>query len=154
MAQISTKTTQGSKAIAANKKFMTRFVDFINTADPKLADELVSPDAIFHIPGRPDPLKGPSGYLNVIAMMRSGFPDIQWSLDEMVVEPNKVAARYTMRGTHEGAFAGIAPTGRKISVQALNIYELCNGQIIREIGQPDMMALMQQIGGAPKQDLS
>lgn len=137
----------GAKAITANHQFMKRFVDFINTADPKMADELVSPDAIFHIPGRPDPLKGPEGYLTVIAMMRSGFPDIQWTLEEMVVEPNKVAARYTMRGTHQGVFFGIAPTGRKIAVQALNIYELGNGQIVREIGQPDMMALMQQIGG-------
>jgi steroid delta-isomerase-like uncharacterized protein len=147
---MSMKTAQDTQAITANKTFMKRFVDFINTADPKLADELVSPDAIFHIPGRPDPLTGPSGYLTVIAMMRSGFPDIQWSLEETVVEPDKIAARYTMRGTHNGSFAGVAPTGRKISVQALNIYELRNGQIIREIGQPDMMALMQQIGDAPK----
>ena len=41
---------------------------------------------------------------------------------------------------------GVPPTGRTIAVQALNIYHLSNGQIVREYGQPDMMGLMQQIG--------
>src|SRR6185312_15169179 len=56
-----------------------------------MARDLVSPNAIFHVPGRPDPLTGPEGYLAIIAMMRGGFPDIQWTLEEMVVEPTKVA---------------------------------------------------------------
>jgi predicted ester cyclase len=82
-------------------------------------------------------------------MMRGGFPDIQWTIDEMVAEPTKVAARFTMRGTHRGPFFGVAPTGKRITVQALNIYHLSHGQIVKEYGQPDMMALLQQIGGVP-----
>jgi steroid delta-isomerase-like uncharacterized protein len=135
--------------IDASRRLMTRFVEFINTASATMATELVSPAAIFHVPGRPEPAKGPQGYLEVIGMMRGGFPDIQWTLDEMVVEPTKVAARFTMRGTHRGPFFGVAPTGRRITVQALNIYHLDHGQIVREYGQPDMMALLQQIGAVP-----
>ena len=62
-----------------------------------MARDLVSPNAIFHVPGRPDPLTGPEGYLAIIAMMRGGFPDIQWTLEEMVVEPMKVAALHDAR---------------------------------------------------------
>ena len=61
-----------------------------------------------------------------------------------------VAARFTMRGSHQGAFLGVSPTGRTIAVQALNIYHLSNSQIVKEYGQPDMMGLMQQIGGVPQ----
>jgi predicted ester cyclase len=43
---------------------------------------------------------GPAGYLAIIGMMRSGFPDIQWTLEEIVAEDDKIAARFTMRGTH------------------------------------------------------
>ena len=129
---------------------MRRFVEFINTADSAMARDLVSPDAAFHVPGRPDPLTGPEGYLAIIAMMRGGFPDIQWTLEEMVVEPTKVAARFTMRGSHQGPFLGIPPTGRTIAVQALNIYHLSDGHIVKEYGQPDMMGLMQQIGALPQ----
>jgi hypothetical protein len=71
----------------------------------RLDVELISPDAIFHIPGRPEPMSGPAGYLAIIGMMRVGFPDIQWALEEMVAEDDKVAARFTMRGTHRGTFS-------------------------------------------------
>lgn len=134
----------------ANRQFMARFVEFINTAEPRLATELVSPDAVFHVPGRSEPVHGPEGYLEIVAMMRSGFPDIQWTLEETVVEGNVIAARFTMRGTHRGAFMGTPPTGKTIAVQALNIYRLSHGKIVSEVGQPDLLGLMQQIGMLPR----
>ena len=54
-------------------------------------------------------------------MMRGGFPDIQWTLEETIAEGDKVAARFTMRGTHNGTFYGVPPTGKKIGVKAMNI---------------------------------
>jgi steroid delta-isomerase-like uncharacterized protein len=133
----------------ANKLVMARFTEFINTASEKLAQELISPDAVFHVPGKSDPMRGPAGYLSIIGMMRAGFPDIQWTLEEMVAEGDKVAARFTMRGTHRGTFAGVPPTGKSITVQALNIYRLSGGQFVEERGQPDMLVLLQQIGAIP-----
>ena len=55
-------------------------------------------------------MRGPDGYLAMIGMMRSGFPDIQWTLEEMIAEDDMVAARFTMRGTHRGTFFGVPPT--------------------------------------------
>jgi steroid delta-isomerase-like uncharacterized protein len=133
----------------ANKLTMHRFVEFINTASQKLAEELISPNAIFHVPGRPEPMRGPAGYLAIIEMMRGGFPDIQWTLEEMVAEGDKVAARFIMRGTHQGTFFGVAPSGKKIAVQAMNFYRLSDGKFVEERGQPDMLGLLQQIGAAP-----
>ena len=132
-----------------NKLVMGRFTDFINTASEKLADELISPDAIFHVPGRAEPVRGPAGYLAIIGMMREGFPDIQWTLEEMIAEGEKVAARFTMRGTHHGTFFGVPPTGKPIVVQAMNFYRLSRGQFVEERGQPDLLALLQQIGAVP-----
>jgi steroid delta-isomerase-like uncharacterized protein len=126
---------------------MKRFTNFINTADQTLASELISPDARFHVPGNPEPLRGPAGYLETIGMMRSGFPDIRWTLEEMISENEKVAARFTMRGTHRGVFLGVQPTGRKIEVQAMNFYYFSKNQIVEERGQPDLFALVQQIDG-------
>ena len=135
---------------AENKKqLMNRFVKFINTASEQLAGELISPDAIFYVPGQPEPMHGPAGYLAIIGMMRSGFPDIQWILEDSVTESDKVAARFIMQGTHQGAFFGIPPTGKSIKVQAINFYRFANGQIVEEYGQPDMLGLLQQIGAVP-----
>ena len=128
---------------------MRRFVEFINTGSEELAQELISPDAVFHVPGRPEPMRGPAGYLAVIGMMRSGFPDIQWTLEEMISEDDKVAARFTMRGTHHGSFFGVPPTGKTIAVQAMNFYRLSGGQFVEERGQPDLLGLLMQIGAVP-----
>ena len=132
-----------------NKIAMSRFLEFINTASESLAQELISPAAIFHVPGTPEPMRGPAGYLAIIGMMRGGFPDIQWTLEETVAEGDKVAARFTMRGTHRGTFFGVPPTGKMIKVQAMNIYRLSDGQFVEEHGQPDMLGLLQQIGAVP-----
>lgn len=129
--------------------FMARFVEFINSADEKLANELVSPNAIFHVPGRPEPMTGPAGYMAIVAMMRGGFSDIQWTLEEAIAEENKIAARFMMSGTHTGPFMGVPPSHKTIHVQALNIYHLENGKIVKEYGQPDLLGLLMQLGAFP-----
>ena len=132
-----------------NKLTMNRFLEFINTADEKLAEELISKDAIFYVPGQPEPMRGPAGYFAIIGMMRGGFPDIQWSLEDTVAENDKVAALFIMHGTHQGTFFGVPPTGKTIKVQAMNLYRFSNGQITEEYGQPDLLGLLQQIGVVP-----
>ena len=141
---------QTTRRTDENRQFMDRFVRFINTADARMAAELVSPQAVFQVPDRAEPVRGPEGYLEIIGMMRGGFPDVQWTLEETVIEGDVLAARYTMRGTHHGPFFGMPPTGKAIAVQALNIYRLSAGKIVSEVGQPDLLGLLQQIGALPK----
>ena len=130
-------------------EFFKQFVQFINTADENLAQQLISPAAKFWVPTQSEPLQGPKGYLMIVLMMRSGFPDIQWTLEEMITEDDRVAARFTMRGTHQGEFFGVPATGKPITVQAMNFYRLAGNQIIEEFGQPDMLGLLKQIGAVP-----
>lgn len=132
-----------------NKAVMLRFLEFINTASPQLANEVISPKAIFYVPGRPEPMRGPSGYLEIINMMRGGFPDIQWKIEDLVAEDERIAVRFTMRGTHKAPFFGVPPTEKSINVQAMNFYRLLDGQILEEYGQPDLLGLLQQIGAFP-----
>jgi steroid delta-isomerase-like uncharacterized protein len=132
-----------------NKRLMKRFVEFINTASEVLSKELIAAEAKFFVPSQTEPLYGPTGYLNIINMMRSGFSDIQWELEDMVAENSKIAARFTMRGTHSGTFLGVPATFRAIEVKAVNFYRFHNDQIIEEFGQPDLLNLLQQIGAMP-----
>jgi steroid delta-isomerase-like uncharacterized protein len=129
--------------------FFKQFVQFINTADENLAQQLISPVAKFYVPGQLEPLQGPKGYLKIIAMMRSGFPDIQWTIEDMITENDKVAVRFIMRGTHQGEFFGVPATRKPIAVQAMNFYRLAGDQIIEEFGQPDLLGLLKQIGAIP-----
>ena len=135
--------------IELNKRLMRKFTEFINSASKQMAEELISPEAIFFVPGHTEPMRGPAGYLAIIGMMRAGFPNIQWSLDELVAEDDKVAARFTMRGLHQGEFFGVPPSGKKIEVKAMNFYRIADGKFVEEHGQPDLLGLLQQIGAVP-----
>jgi steroid delta-isomerase-like uncharacterized protein len=137
-------------SIESNRLAMQRFLEFINTANPKMAEELIAADASFFVPGDPEPIRGPAGYMNVLGMMRGGFSDIQWTLEETIAEGDNVAARFTMRGTHDGTFYGVPATGKKIEVRAMNFYRLRGGQFVEEYGQPDLLELLQQIGAIPR----
>ncbi|KAF5863345.1 hypothetical protein ETB97_010225 [Aspergillus alliaceus] len=125
---------------------MRRFVDFINSNDEIVGKEVVSESAVFHVPFSDTPRKGLAGYMEILAMMRGGYPDIHWSLEETVIEGDKVVAQFTIRGTHGGEFFGIPASGRRIETMAMNLYRFTDGKIVEERGLPDLFGMMIQIG--------
>jgi predicted ester cyclase len=76
------------------------------------------------------PVDGQAAYIEGVRAVGTGFPDYHWDLQELIVEENTIAARLIGRGTHTGAFDGIAPTGRKITIQELVVYHFAAGKII------------------------
>ncbi|KAF5845287.1 hypothetical protein GGP41_002879 [Bipolaris sorokiniana] len=132
-----------------NLPHLARFIEFINSGDATIGQEVVSESALFHVPFGPEPLKGLDGYMQILGMMRSAFPDISWTLQETIAEGDKVVARFETRGTHQGAFMGVPASGKRICMTALNIYRFEDGKIVEERGQPDIFGLMVQIGAVP-----
>ncbi len=128
---------------------MQRFVEFINTGDASIGRQVISPDAEFLTPFSPEPFRGLEGYLQILGIMRSAFSDVQWRIERLVVEGDTVVARFELRGTHDGEFLGTAPTGRPVAVHASNFYRFADGLIVDEVGQPDLMGLLRQIGALP-----
>ena len=130
-----------------NKELMKKFERMINTADDELAAELVADDAPFYTPASPEPLYGGKGYLSVVHWMRQGFSDVQWKLNDMVADEEKVAAYWTLTGTHDGEFLGISPTGNKISVSVMNFYYFnAQGKITNDIAAEGMIGILRGIG--------
>jgi steroid delta-isomerase-like uncharacterized protein len=133
-----------------NKAVYRRFMDEIfNKGRLDLVDELVSQSYQLHdaSPGTP---QGPEAIRQVVSMFRSAFPDLNISLDELLAEGDKVAARSTMRGTHRGAIFGIEPSGKAVEVQGLTMVTIRDGRLQESWVKNDVMALMSQLGaGAP-----
>jgi predicted ester cyclase len=83
----------------------------------ELIDELFSPDFLDRDPndtsqGRHDP----DGVKPVVEAFRNAFPDPEGTLEDQTAEDDKVVNRYTWRGTHQGEFLGVAPTGRRVEL--------------------------------------
>jgi steroid delta-isomerase-like uncharacterized protein len=132
--------------IEAHKALVRRFVDeFWNSGNLTAADKLMTGDAVVH-----EPVAGTPEDLKVMAtMIRSAFPDWHSTVEEMLVEGDRVAERWTGRGTHLGEFQGLAPTGKQVVVPGVVFYRIADGKIAEFRGQFDRMSLMQQLGVVP-----
>lgn len=84
-----------------------------------------------------------------IILFEAGLPNYQVIPKDIIVEGNKVVLRGIVEGEHKGDLFGVAPTGRKVSVDLIIIYELENNKIVNHWMQADTVAMMQQIGSMP-----
>jgi steroid delta-isomerase-like uncharacterized protein len=128
-----------------NKALVRRFVEeFWNQGNTATADELMAPEAEIHMPtGEVVDLDGLKGFAGAF---RESFPDWHSTFEELIAEGDRVAERWTGRGTHRGALQGIAPTGKRVEVPGSVFYRIVDGKIVEFRGQLDMMGLMQQLG--------
>ncbi|MCK6623763.1 MAG: ester cyclase [Anaerolineae bacterium] len=139
-------STETNKAIA--RRF---FEEIWNKGNLAVADELLALNVVLHIPGQPDgDIVGLAAYkVRVITYLRTAFPDLQSTIEEMVAEGDKVVVRWTWRATHRGEFWGVAPTGQQITYEGISILRLADGKIVDDRFQADMLGLMQQFGAIP-----
>ncbi len=130
-----------------NEKIIRRYFDEAwNQGKLEVLDEVIDPNYINHSPGLPNPLPGPNGLKPIIAAIRTGFPDLHFQIDDLIIAENKVAVRCTMQGTHLGDLFGIPPTGKKVKVNQMQIEYIKNGKIFEHWRQSDDMGMMKQLG--------
>ncbi len=102
-----------------------------------------------HFTGMPSPMDW-NGHKQLFNVFASAFPDFRHDIEEMVAEgEDKVAVRFNITATHKGEFQGIPPTGKKVSMSAMEFMTIIDGKITEEWVSLDMMGLMQQIGAIP-----
>ncbi len=127
---------------------MTFIEEVINQGRLERADDLVIEDFV-ELDPLPGQAQGREGLKEVIRQIRSAFPDIRWTVDEMVAEGDKVFSRFTWSGTHEGAFLGVPATGRRITVKGMVIDRLVAGKMADSRILMDTLGMMQQLSAPP-----
>jgi steroid delta-isomerase-like uncharacterized protein len=85
-----------------------------------------------------------------IRALRNAFPDLRLTIDDLIAQGEKVVFRLTVHGTHQGTFMGIPPTGKNVSISAIDIVRFVDDQIVEHWGLMDSLGLMQQLGVMPK----
>lgn len=93
--------------------------------------------------------KGPDGFAAAVQPLLTAFPDIEWTITDIVAEGNKVMTRMVWKGTHNGTFTKYPATGKAITNEGMAVYELKDGKVISATAFPDRLAFFQQIGVVP-----
>ena len=125
------------------------FEEVANKGDLAVVDDIIAPDFVRHdLGGGPD-LVGPEGVRRLITAQRAAFPDLQLAIEHMIVQGDMAVARYTGRGTHQGPFLGVAPTGKQVTWRGVNIYRIAGGKLAETWQLADMLGIMRQIGAVP-----
>ena len=131
-----------------HKALVCRFEEEVwNGRNLSRVDELFADNHIFRAAGSP-PLDR-EGHRQMIAHFQDAFPDGRNTSEELLAEGDKVVQRWTFRGTHQGAFQGIPPTGKPVTLTGISIWRVDGGTIVESWHELDTLGLMQQLGVIP-----
>ena len=130
----------------ANLAATTRWgVEVASGGNYDVLDEILASNFVDHDPA-PDQGSGIEGLKGFFRTMRSAFPDLKAEPVEIVGTDTHVAMRYTISGTHQGEFQGVAPTGKSFKVSALQLARFEDGRCVERWGSTDELGMMKQLG--------
>jgi steroid delta-isomerase-like uncharacterized protein len=136
--------------VETNKAVLRHFVEeIVNQGNMAVASELIAEDFV-ELDPFPGQAPGRAGLVESIARMRAGFPDLEWSIEEMVAEGEKVASSHVWSGTHLGEFMGIAPTGKQVRMSCMIFDTYEDGKLKKSRLVMNVLSLLQQLGVAPE----
>src|SRR3712207_6482434 len=111
-----------------NKAIVRRWVEAFNEGKFDAVDDLVTGSYVRHDPNSPE-VHGPEEEKQLIAMYRSAFPDLHFTIEDMIAEGDKVVIRVGISATHKGELFGIPPTENRLTLSGTEIYRLVDGKI-------------------------
>jgi steroid delta-isomerase-like uncharacterized protein len=136
-------------SVEENKTIARRFNDEVwDRGDEAALDELFAEDAIDHgaIPDQPS---GREGHKYQVRLFRRAFPDLHVTAEDIFSEGEKVAYRWTGRGTHQGELLGIAPSGNEVIFRGIDVLRIEGGKVVERWSEYNALEAMQQMGVLP-----
>ena len=131
---------------AANKELSRRFTELFSTGDEALAEEILSPDVVFHGTTGDGELHGIAEMKAFLAGYRRAFPDARSTVEDQVAEGDKVVTRWRARGTQRGELGPVPPTGRAFEIEGVTIERIAGGRITEVWVARDELGLLRQLG--------
>ena len=132
-----------------NKTLVRHIIEeIVNQGNLELVNQFISPEYTYFEP-TVGPMKAREGYMAIVTTYRNAFPDMKLTIEEQLAEGDSVVTRWRAGGTHRGELMGIAPTGKRVSVQGVVISRVKNGQLADDFESYDVQGMLRQLGVAP-----
>lgn len=135
-----------------NKATLRRLQEALSSGDwaliSKTVDEVVAPDALISA-SLPTEATGAERLKEVFERLHRAFPDLRITTEALIAEGDKVVARNTVSGTHQGEYMGLPPTGKSITYNEIFIVRFAAGRITETWGVVDVLSQLRQLGALP-----
>ena len=132
-----------------SKALVGRFVEeAFNRGSLDVADEIYAPGFVSHESAGPVE-RSPEYVKGFVRAYRDAFPDGRTTVETVISESDRVAYRWSFRGTHEGELMGIPPTGERVTITGITVDRLSGGKIEEEWNIFDQLGLLRQLGAIP-----
>lgn len=133
-----------------NKAILSRaYEEAFNQKNLDALDEVIASDMTDHDPA-PGQAPGLEGAKQYFSSLHSAFPDLHVNVEDMIAEEDKVAARVSVSGTHQGELMGIDPTGNRVTITGIDLVRVTDGKIVEHWANFDDLGMMQQLGVIPE----
>jgi steroid delta-isomerase-like uncharacterized protein len=130
-----------------NKALVRHFYEQVwDQGNTDFAFEVFADDYVRHDLRAAEALPGPAGQRKIADDFRAAFPDLEVDVELVVGEGDYVVGRWTASGTHLGQWSGLAPTGKRVTFSAVNIYRFEGGKVAEIWNYRDDLGLMEQVG--------
>jgi steroid delta-isomerase-like uncharacterized protein len=137
------KSKMGSETTPDSNKATIRklFEVILNTRKLELLDQVVADEF-----RGPHEMKGAAGFAATVKPVIAAFPDIKWTIEDIIAEGDKVVVRWSWKGTNENSFDGFPASNKAVTHHAIHIFQFSGGKIINAWMQSDRLGFYQQIG--------
>lgn len=143
------RTRRSEMSSDDNKALVRRLYEqAVNGRDKEALAEIMAEDVASATPF-PEGKVGLEGFQAAYDEVIGSFPDYRVEVEDQIAEDDKVVTRYTAHGTHEGEFMGIAPTGKRVELTAIDIDRLADGKIVEHWSEAGIAGLLAELGSAP-----
>jgi len=135
----------------ANKTLVGRYYEEIANAEntdaaTSAADGLLTPTFALYTLNDDQGTHGLEQHKEFLVWHHNAVPDQHWTIEAMVAEGELVATHWRTSGTQRGEFLGVAPTGKRIALQGMDLFRLAGDRIAELRRFFDLMEVMQQLG--------
>lgn len=129
-----------------NKALVRNFFKEINNRNNQIFEELCAADYEWYLPSATPYPMSREEELESIKTIWQGFPDINWTIEEMIAKVDIVTIRFLTTGTHKEEWNGIPASGIKFETGGIGIIHIENGKIVEIREDVDLLGMMQQLG--------
>ena len=144
--EASLRMTGDKATVSRAHSIVTRiYEEVLNMGKLEQADTLIATEYIDHNPIGLGGESGIEGFKQTVRALRFAFPDLRFTVDQMIVNGDQVVTRTTMQGTHKNSFMGVDPTGKQVTVSGFDIFRVADGVVAERWGTLDGLTLMQQM---------